>query len=71
MHALTGCDTISFQFNIGKVSALGVLEAGYFAGLFHVLGEEDAMQWDILDVGPSLVCAPYGQKPGAPMAEAR
>ena len=53
MHALTGCDTTSFPFNKGKVSALSVLEAGYFTGLFHVLGEEDAMQWDLLEVGMS------------------
>ena len=53
MHALTGCDTTSFSFNKGKISALIVLEAGDFIGLFHVLGEEDAMQWDLLEVGMS------------------
>ena len=37
MLALTGCDTTSFPFNKGKVSALRDLEAGYFPGLFHVL----------------------------------
>ena len=42
MYALTGCDTTSFPFNKGKVSALSVIEAGYFPGLFHILGEEDA-----------------------------
>ena len=58
MLALTGCDTTSFPFNKGKVSALRVLEAGYFPGLFHVLREEDAMQWDLLEVGLSffLLC---------------
>ena len=50
MHALTGCDTSSFPFNKSKVSSLRVLEAGYFPGLFHVLREEDAMQWDLLEV---------------------
>ena len=43
MHALAGCDTTSIPFNKGKVSALSVLEAGYFPGLFHVLEEEDAI----------------------------
>ena len=64
MHALTGCDTTSFPFNNDKVSALRVLEAGYFPGLFHVLREEDAMQWDLLEVGMSffLLCT-VGQKP--------
>ena len=58
MHALTGCDTTSFPFNKGKVSALRVLEAGYFPVLFHVLREEDAIQWDLLEVGLSffLLC---------------
>ena len=71
MHALTGCDTTSFPFNKGKVSALSVLEAGDFPGLFNVLGEEDAMRWDLLDVGLSFFCALFGQKPGTPMEDAR
>ena len=71
MHALTGCDTTSFPFNKGKVSALSVLEAGYLPGLFHVFGEEDAMQWGLLEVGLSFFCALYGQKPDTPMEEAR
>ncbi len=56
--ALTGCDITSFPFNKGKVSALRVLEAGHLPGLFHILREEDAMQWDLLDVGLSffLLC---------------
>ena len=51
MHVLTGGDTTSYAFNKGRVSALSVLEAGYFPGLFLVIGEEDAMQSDILEVG--------------------
>ena len=71
MHAFTGCDTTSFPFNKGKVSFLSVLEAEYFPGLIHVLREEDAMQWDPLEVGLSFFCALYGLKPGTPMEEAR
>ena len=70
MFALTGCDTTSFPFNKGKESALSVIEAGDFPGLFHVLGEEDAMQWGLLEVELSLFCALYDQKPGTPMEEA-
>ena len=66
MHALTGWDTTSFPFNKGKVSALSAIEAGDFPGLFHVLGEEDAMRWDLLEVGLSFFCALYGQKQGTP-----
>ena len=71
MHALTGCDTTSFPYNKGKVSALSVLEARYLPDLFHVLGEEDAMQWGLLEVGLSFFCALYGQKPDTSMEEAR
>ena len=71
MHALTGGETTSFPFNKGKVSALSVLETGYLPGLFHFLGEEDAMQWGLLEVGLSFFCAIYGQKPDTPMEEAR
>ena len=71
MHALTGCDTTSFPFNKGKVSALSVIEAEDFPGLFHVLGEDDAMRWDLLEVGLSFVCALYGHKQGTPMEDAR
>ena len=42
-----------------------------FPGLFHVLGEEDAMRWDLLEVGLSFFCALYGQKQGTPMEDAR
>ena len=65
MHALTGRDT-SFPFNKGKESTLSVLEDGYFPGLSHVLREEDAMQWDLLEAGLSFFCALYDQKPGTP-----
>ena len=63
MLALTGCDTTSFPFNKGKVSALRVLEDGYFPGLFHVLREEDATQWDLLEVGLSffLLCTVWSE----------
>ena len=71
MHALTGCDTTTFPFNKSEVSALSVLEAGDFPGLFNVLGEEDAMRWDRLEVGLSFLCALYGQKPGTPREDAR
>ena len=40
MLALTDCDTTSFPLNKGKVSALSVLEAGLFPGLFHILGRK-------------------------------
>ena len=41
-----------------------------FPVLFHVLEEEDAMRWDLLEVGLSFFCALYGQKQGTPMEDA-
>ena len=57
MHALTGFDTTSLPFDKSKVSAPCVIEAGDFRGLFHVIGEEGAMQSDLLEAGLSLFCA--------------
>ena len=34
-HALSGCDTVSFPFGKGKISALKILSAGNFPGLFE------------------------------------
>ena len=48
MHALTGCDTVSFPFNKGKIGALKVLQAGNFPGLFKTLGEIDATNDDLM-----------------------
>jgi len=38
-HILSGCDTVSYPFNKGKMSALDTLQAGDFPGLYQVLGE--------------------------------
>lgn len=35
MHALRGCDTVSYPFGKGKISALNALMAGDFPGLSH------------------------------------
>ena len=43
MHALSGCDTVSYPFNKGIISALSVLKVGDFPELSEVLGEVDAI----------------------------
>jgi len=71
MHALSGCDTVSYPFNKGKISALNALQAGDFPGLFEVLGEEDATDVDLMETGQRFFAAMYGQPPGTSMNVAR
>ncbi len=42
MHALSGCDTVSYPFRHGKAMALKVLKSADHSGLYTVFGEEDA-----------------------------
>ncbi len=52
MHALSGCDTVSYPNGKGKVSALKVLTQNDLAGLDSVLGDEVATQSDWWQVAP-------------------
>ena len=36
-YVLSGCDTVSYPFSKGKISALNCLQADDFTGLFQVL----------------------------------
>ena len=40
MHALTGCDTTSFVYSIGKVTALKILRKGMPLKLLGMVGME-------------------------------
>ena len=71
MHVLSGCDTVSYPFNKGKISALNTLQAGDFPGLYQVLGEEDATHSDLMETGQRFFTVLYGQPLGATMTEAR
>lgn len=71
MHALSGCDTVSYPFNKGKVSALNALKAGDFPELFQVLGEATATRGELLQTGQRFFCAMYDQPPGTSMSQAR
>ena len=41
VHVFSGCDTVSYPFNKGKIIALNTLQAGDFPGLYQMLSEED------------------------------
>ena len=69
IHVLSGCDTVSYHFN--KISALNILQAGDFPGLYQVLGEEDTTHSDLMETGQRFFTAVYGQPLGTTMSEAR
>ena len=71
MHALSGCDTVSYPFNKEKISALNVLKAGDFPGLSEVLGEEHATHASLMETGQHFFAALYGQPPGTSMSVTR
>jgi hypothetical protein len=54
MHALSGCDTVSYPFGKGKKSAVKAILSHDLDGLDDVLGEEGATQEDLLKVGSSF-----------------
>ena len=42
MHALSGCDTVSYPFGLGKATTLNVLKSADNSGLYTVFGEQSA-----------------------------
>ncbi|XP_014670374.1 PREDICTED: uncharacterized protein LOC106811314 isoform X2 [Priapulus caudatus] len=62
MHALSGCDTVSYPNGKGKVSALKVLNQTNIAGLDSVLGKDDATDSDLMATGKAFFLHLYGQK---------
>ena len=60
MHAVTVCDTVSYPFNKGKLTALSKLREGNFPELYSVVGETATLE-DLLKTGQTLFAALYGQ----------
>lgn len=59
VHALTGCDTVSYLFGIGKATALKVLMAGHHPAL---LGELEANEEKMICEATTFIAACYGSK---------
>ena len=70
MHALSGCDTTSYPFGRGKISALNTLLAGDFLGLADVLGEVGTTHADLMEAAKPFFAALYHQLPGTSMDSA-
>ena len=71
MHALSGCDTVPYPFNKGKVAALNVLKAGNFPNVFDTLGEEGVSPDSVRETGRQFFAALYSQPSTVTMNEAR
>lgn len=59
VHAMTGCDTVSYMCGIGKATALKKMQAGH---LLESLGEEEADIEVVLTEATKFVGACYGSK---------
>ena len=61
MHAVTGCDTVSYPFKKGKLTALSKLQQGDFPELYSIVGEETATHENLMITGQNFFAALYGQ----------
>jgi len=71
VHPLSGCDTVSYPYGKGKISALNTLFPGDFPGLAHELGEVEATHTDLMEATQTYFCALYRQPGGTSMVSAR
>ena len=71
LHALSGCDTVSYPYGKGKISALNTMFAGDFPGLAHVLGEVETTHADLMKATEPFFTALYHQPLGTSMEDAR
>ena len=69
LHALSGCDTVSYPFGKGKKSALKLLEIDI--GLDQVLGQPGATHAQLKATADSFFLPLYGQKSCTAMSDAR
>ena len=68
IHALSGCDTTSYMYGIGKVTALKALNNGMSLKL---MGTEDANMDDVVSEATSFISKCYGIKNDGDMSEMR
>ena len=72
MHALSGCDTTSYPYGKGRISALNTLLAHDFPGLADVLGEAGTTHAGLMEAAKPFFAVLYRrQLPGTSMESAR
>ena len=70
IHALSGCDTVSYPFGKGKLSALKLLEID-IPGLDQVLGQPGATHTQLQETASTFFLPLYGQMSCTTMNDAR
>ena len=70
MHALSGCDTTSYPYGKGKITALNTMISGDYPGL-ATLGDIGRTHQDLMDATLPFFVALYGQPPRTSMESAR
>ena len=68
LHALTGCDTVSTLYEIGKVKALKILKQGHHTPL---LGDNEQYEEDLETQAVAFIAKCYGSKETGTMSEVR
>ena len=68
MHALTGCDTVSTLYGIGKAKGVKALRQG---NLPPILGDRDANLDDLEAKAISFIASCYGSKTTSSMSDVR
>ena len=67
VHALAGCDTVSYSFGHGKATSLKVLKSAGHSGRYTVFGENSANHQQLLETGRKFICSLYGVAAGESM----
>ena len=70
VHALSGCDTVSFPCGKGKVSAINVLLKNDLSGM-EKLGERETTQGELVEIAKMFFFLLYAQRDATTMKEAR
>ncbi|MCG7883058.1 MAG: hypothetical protein JAY96_15870 [Candidatus Thiodiazotropha endolucinida] len=70
MHALSGCDTTSYPYGKGKVTALNTMTSGDYPGL-AIIGDVGTTRPDLMTAAMPFFIALYGQPQGTSMESVR
>lgn len=69
LHVATGCDTVSYPFGKGKVTAVNLMKKGKLD--LSILGEPSTSEDELMSAGHHLFCSLYGLDASTPMTELR
>ena len=69
MHIATGCDTVSYPFGKGKLTAVNLMKKGKLD--LSAIGEANTFEDELLNAGRHLFCLLYGIDAPTTMTELR